>query len=254
MSEPLHRILPLAEVVIPQPGYAIISFVSKEIARLSKPGNFFEIKACLPSQKNRLFKPISLFDIEGDTIRIMLKVLGSGTQALSGLKAGDQINLIGPLGTSFPVTSAKSVLLISGGIGYPPLFFLKKSLDTNALVHWIHGGNSLGDVFPCNETWTLDGSIGNKGYPTEGLINSLKHSKFDIVYSCGPSAMLKSVAEVCKAYDTKLIVSMEEYMACGIGVCYGCSIPIGTKTEWTYKRVCKEGAVFGAEDVRWELL
>ncbi len=184
----------------------------------------------------------------------MIKRLGRGTSSLGELKIGELIDLIGPLGTPFPLVKGKHVVLISGGVGYPPLWLLRKELSESNPICWIHGGNSKMDIFPCNEIWTVDGSIGNKGFVTEGLESYCTKKKVDIIYACGPEAMLKAIASTAKKHGVELVVSMEAYMACGVGVCYGCAIPCGSLENIKYKRVCKDGPVFNADEICWDAL
>lgn len=233
------------------PDYFILWIKDAELAELTSCGQFYEIK---PLQYGKLRKPISVYDVEKDYIGFMIKVLGKGTELLSHLKKGDMLDLIGPLGTAFPLVEGKKIALVSGGIGYPPLWYLRKKLNHKNKVYWLHGGNRKTDIFPCDEIWTVDGSLGNPGFVSQGLETLLKYGEFDLIYACGPEPMLKAVAQIAKLYEVKLYVSMEAYMACGIGVCHGCVVPTGKTDEIVYKTVCKDGAVFDAEDICWEAL
>jgi dihydroorotate dehydrogenase electron transfer subunit len=100
----------------------------------------------------------------------------------------------------------------------------------------------------------VDGSFGKQGMVTEGMADLLLSKKIDLVYSCGPGSMLKQAAQIAAAHGIEHYTSMEAYMACGIGVCHGCAVPVGTDEDWTYLRVCKEGPVFNAADVLWSEL
>ncbi len=231
--------------------YFILWIKDNELASQTCPGQFYELK--IPDSTG-LRKPISVYDVEKDFIGFFIKVLGKGTTSLSRLVKGDNLDLIGPLGVSFPIVTQKKIALVSGGIGYPPLWYLRKKLHKKNDVYWLHGGNSKADVFPCDEIWTMDGSMGNHGFVTTGLETLLKYGQFDLAFSCGPEPMLINCAKVCKSYDVRLIVSMEAYMACGIGVCHGCVVPTGTRESVIYKTVCKDGAVFDADNICWELL
>jgi dihydroorotate dehydrogenase electron transfer subunit len=241
--------------------YFILWIWDDDLSKRSKPGQFFEIRAnaslsdAWDEQRiPKLFKPISIYDNSGGRIGFFIKKVGPGTSALARLKAGDTLELIGPLGNGFPIVKGRRVLLLSGGIGYPPLSYLQKELINHNLIFWAHGGATSADVFPCDEVWTVDGSIGNQGLVTEGLENLLERKKIDMVYSCGPSPMLKQAAAITAACKIEHFTCMEAYMACGIGVCHGCAVPVGTVDNWTYQRVCKEGPVFNAADVLWSLL
>jgi dihydroorotate dehydrogenase electron transfer subunit len=139
-------------------------------------------------------------------------------------------------------------------VGYPPLWYLQKELINHNQLYWVHGGASSADVFPCDEMWTVDGSIGREGMVTANLAETIHTQGIEVMYSCGPLPMLAAAHRIAKAEGITHFTSLEAYMACGIGVCHGCAVPIGTKDEWDYLRVCKEGPVFDAEEVRWELM
>jgi dihydroorotate dehydrogenase electron transfer subunit len=241
--------------------YFILWIWDEALGKLCRPGQFFEIRAhasladaedsrCLP----KLFKPISIYDNAGGRIGFFIKKVGSGTNALSKLKAGDMLELIGPLGNGFPLVTGRRILLVSGGIGYPPLWYLQKELINHNLIFWLHGGAGQSDVFPCDEVWTVDGSFGRQGIVTEGISEILSDKKIDLVFSCGPMPMLAQCTSICAANNIEHYASLEAYMACGIGVCHGCAVPVGSSDNWDYQRVCKEGPVFNAEEVLWNLM
>ncbi len=241
--------------------YFILWIWDDELSKQSKPGQFFELRASASlndawdaQRIPKLYKPISVYDNSGGRIGFFIKSVGPGTSALARLKAGDTLELIGPLGNGFPIVKGRRILLLSGGIGYPPLSYLQKELINHNLIFWAHGGATQADIFPCDEVWTVDGSIGKEGLVTACLPDLLERKKIDLVYSCGPTPMLKQAALICAAHNIEHYTSMEAYMACGIGVCHGCAVPIGTEADWTYLRVCKEGPVFNAADVHWSLL
>jgi dihydroorotate dehydrogenase electron transfer subunit len=242
-------------------GYFVLWIWDDELSKQCSPGQFFEIRAqasfhdAWDSQRiPKLFKPISVYDNSGGRIGFFIKNVGAGTSALARLKAGDMLELIGPLGNSFPVVSGKRVLLLSGGIGYPPLSYLQKEIINHNLIFWLHGGATQADVFPCDEVWTVDGSIGKQGMVTQGLEDVIINKKIEVLYSCGPLPMLKQASEIAFRHGVEHYTSMEAYMACGIGVCHGCAVPIGSHDDWDYLRVCKEGPVFNANDVLWSEL
>ncbi len=240
--------------------YFILWIWDEALGAAGKPGQFYEIRA-LSSLANlqtfhgipKLFKPISIYDNQGGRIGFMIKKVGTGTNALSRLRAGDTLELIGPCGTGFPVFRGRRILLISGGIGYPPLWYLQKELINHNQIYWMHGGGGQADVFPCDEIWTEDGSIGRKGRVCDNLEETIAKYEVDTVYSCGPQGLLRTVCEITNKLDIEHYCSLEAYMACGIGVCHGCAVPIGHPEDWTFKRVCKEGPVFNAKEIRWEI-
>lgn len=228
--------------------YFVLSVSSPELARVCFPGHFCELKATCPSQHRKLYKPISVYAVEDDKVSFMIKAIGLGTIALRDLNPGDTLSVIGPLGNTFPEMIDKRVILVSGGVGYPPLAFFKKVYGSSNRITHIHGGGSCGDVFPADACYTLDGSAGEKGLVTDGLQRELMDKQAACILSCGPLAMVKAVQDIACEYNVEHLASLEAYMACGIGVCHGCSIPYGSTG---YLRVCVEGPVFDAYNIRW---
>lgn len=288
----LHKTLAIERIEHINPLYFVLSIRDKELAELSRPGQFCQIRP-LSLTLPRLRKPISIYDVDGDLLRLMIKRIGEGTQSLSKLQSGDTIDLIGPLGQGFSIPQNNRAVLISGGIGYPPLFFVLKRLkDSGNETYWLHGGNCSDDLFPCDELWLLHGrslsvdpnssTVGQlhkrslsvdpntgtagqlhkrslsedarSGLVSDGLILRLQDHHYDIAYACGPIPMLKVCHQICQAAGIPLQVSMEAYMACGIGVCHGCAIPMWERGKPVYRNVCSDGPVFDADAIRWEEL
>lgn len=226
----------------------LIGEIAKEV---KEPGTFLAIKVC-KGDSPYLRRPISICKNEGEELTIIYRVQGSGTKIMSGKVAGDMIDVLGPLGHGFNVELAKGkkALLIGGGIGTPPLYELSRRLqDMAASVTHILGFADAEQIFYKDEFEALgktiitteDGSVGIKGYVTDALKEA---GDFDIVYSCGPTPMLKALCEALP--DKELYISIEERMACAIGACYGC---VCHTQEGGYKRVCKDGPVFRAGEV-----
>ena len=235
------------------PLYTVLTIDEPGLAQLCQPGNFFELKSAdVPDSK--LYKPISVYAVAGSRISFLVKRVGPGTAALCNLRTGEQLELFGPLGNAFPLVSGQSILLISGGVGYPPLKYLRTRLDSSNLVFSLHGATTEQDRFPADEIWQMQAPAEHQGFVTEGMLKFLEHTKVDLVYACGPIAMLKAVSMICAVRGIKAYVSLEAYMACGIGACHGCAVPIGDIQSYDHLRVCKEGPVFDAECVVWELL
>jgi len=241
-----RKTLTVSGIRHPSSHYVIIEVIDPGLASQSRPGIFCELRA--PSQADRLFKPISIYGAAGDTVSFMIKDVGPGTQALASLREGDEMGLIGPLGNSFPVFENRKVLLISGGVGYPPLAWLKKELPLSNQVLHLHGGAGKDDIFESDFACTVNGSVGHQGLVTDLVPDLIRINGIDLIYSCGPLPMLKKLADLGRGIEH--YASLEAYMACGVGVCYGCAIPVGD----SYQRVCKEGPVFDAALVKWEEL
>lgn len=232
--------------------YFLLKFSKEGFTQEFLPGQFVTVKLQRQVAGQRLGIPISLYDSDENSFTLFVKILGEGTRILAEAKKDMELDIIGPLGKGFTLIKNKTVLLISGGVGYPPLRFLKDKLD-GCQITWLHGGRTARDIFPCDQAYTEDGSVGDKGLVTKDLKKILASQKFDMAYSCGPNPMLKSLAKILQENSLPLEVSLEEYMACGIGVCYGCAVQvISNDNEPLYKRVCKDGPVFNSQEIIWE--
>ncbi|QRN86414.1 dihydroorotate dehydrogenase electron transfer subunit [Clostridia bacterium] len=231
-----------------------------DIANEAYPGQFIQIGSSNEASP-LLNRPISIARIIPGGLQIMYAVVGPGTLQLSRKQEEDKLKIIGPLGHGFSWTAEmKKVLLVGGGIGVAPLHALAEALyEEQVEIHTILGFNSQKDVFSqeqlakwSKKLWvtTMDGTCGIKGHactPLEGLVSI---SEYDHVYACGPKPMLKALAKICNTRHIPCSLSMEEYMACGIGVCLGCVTRIlNQNQEETYERVCVEGPVFSSREV-----
>ncbi|PIP18725.1 MAG: dihydroorotate dehydrogenase electron transfer subunit [Candidatus Omnitrophica bacterium CG08_land_8_20_14_0_20_41_16] len=240
------------------------------IAKKSIPGQFVNIKLS-DTLEPFLRRPFSIHRIgspaKGNflpkTIEILYKIIGQGTEILSGRKKGEYLDIIGPLGNGFDYTRTHEhtntrTILVAGGMGVAPLVFLSEKIKAKAKVALI-GARTKAQVL-CEKEFknsgcdvkiaTDDGSAGFKGKVTELLrqvllTNSRTHELTNYIYACGPKPMLKAVAGIAKKYRVSAQISLEEHMACGIGACLGCVV----KTKTGYKRACKDGPVFEAQDI-----
>ena len=226
--------------------YFEIWLEAPSLAPLCKPGMFFELRAQTAAQERRLFKPISVAGISGDRISFIIKAIGPGTCALAEVQPRETLFALGPLGNSFPLVEGNNVLLVSGGVGWPPLGFLSDLLKERNKITHIHGGAGASDIFPCDRAYTVDGSAGEKGLVTQDIHQIIHDKNIDIIYSCGPLPMIGAVQKI--APKIPHFASLEAYMACGLGACHGCVVPVGE----SYLRVCADGPVFNAADIRWE--
>lgn len=195
-----------------------------------------------------LRRPISVCDVEGTVLTLIYKVVGEGTRKMAAMAAGTELNLLTGLGNGYTIKNAGArPLLVGGGVGVPPLYYLAKQLRAQGLtVRVILGFNTANEVFYEQEfndlgcevvVTTADGSHGTKGFVTAAL-----DGKQSYYYACGPMPMLRALIA---AAGTQGEVSMEERMGCGYGVCVGCTI----QTTQGNKRVCKDGPVFEAGDL-----
>ena len=199
-----------------------------------------------------LRRPISVCDYDAETLTIVYKVVGRGTEAMSKMTSGTQLDILTGLGNGYDLSLAgDKPVLLGGGVGVPPMYNLAKKLRAMGKdVSVILGFNTQSEVFyeqefknlGCSVTvTTVDGSYGVKGFVTTAL-ETMAYTYF---YTCGPEPMLKAVH---RASTTSGQMSFEERMGCGFGACMGCSC----KTLTGYKRICKEGPVMKKEEILWE--
>lgn len=218
-----------------------------DTSAITAPGQFVNIQLA----GKFLRRPISVCDWDGETLTILYKVVGKGTEQLSSMAPGEPLDLLTGLGNGYDLTlSGDKPLLLGGGVGVPPLYGLAKALrKAGKEVRVILGFNKENEVFyeeafqalGCAVTvTTADGSYGVKGFVTDALPED-----YTYFYTCGPEPMLKAVYRATK---TSGQMSFEERMGCGFGACMGCSC----KTLTGYKRICKDGPVMKKEEILWE--
>ena len=213
---------------------------------LPRPGQF----AALKIGGFFLRRPISVFDADPGRLSIIYKVVGGGTRALSRMQPGEEMNVLTGLGNGYDLdTSGECPLLLGGGVGVPPLYYLARRLrERNLPVTAVLGFNTASEVFAAEDferlgcrvtVTTADGSAGVRGFVTDAL-----PEHYSTFYCCGPEPMLRAV---CRATVTSGQLSFEERMGCGFGACMGCSC----KTRSGSKRICREGPVLRKEEILW---
>lgn len=222
-----------------------------------QPGQFFNIVTSNMGYP-LLRRPISVSAFNDNTIEFTVKVLGRGTQALSNLKVGQSIDLMGPLGNGFVQTGEKKVLIVGGGIGVAPLKGLIEHIEPEkATLDVILGFRDepyLVESFSPHATnITLVSEYDTAyrlGYVTQPLIEHIEANAYDMIYACGPEAMLKSLAGICNERELPIQLLMEEKMACGIGACLVCTCKV-KQGDFGFKhvRMCKEGPMFYGSEV-----
>ena len=225
-----------------------------EMAEVAVPGQFIAVYTNDPSKL--LPRPISICeaDKENGRLRIVYRIAGAGTKEFSECKAGDTLDIMGPLGNGFPLKKKKA-FLIGGGIGIPPMLELAKNLDCEktAVIGYRDQETFLADElrkYADVVIATEDGSVGTKG----NVIDAIRAEKLtaDIIYACGPTPMLRAIKQYAEEKNIVCYISMEERMACGIGACLACvckSTGIDDHSQVKNKRVCKEGPVFNVKEV-----
>lgn len=223
---------------------------------LVKPGQFVQVKVD-NSPGTFLRRPISIHDVdyENNRLKLLVQIKGKGTETLSRLNVKDNLNIIYPLGNSFTVPEAKEkILLVGGGCGIAPLLFLGKFLKLKGFSPEILlGFRNSSTVIEYDEylkvgpvyLTTEDGSEGEKGFVTDHP--AFKNGRYDRIYCCGPELMMKAIARHCIKNGIECEVSLENLMACGIGVCLCCV----TDTVRGNLCTCTEGPVFNIKDLKW---
>lgn len=227
-----------------------------EIAGAAVPGQFISVYT--KDTGKLLPRPISLcqVDKEKGQLRIVYRVVGAGTSQFSGYQAGDDIEIMGPLGNGFPLERAagKKVFLIGGGIGIPPMLELARQLDCEKqavlgyrdVLFLNDEFEKFSDVYVATE----DGSAGTKG----NVLDAIRENglKADVIFACGPTPMLRALKAYAEEHEIECWLSLEEKMACGIGACLACVCQSKEVDEHSHvhnKRICKDGPVFLAQEV-----
>lgn len=232
-----------------------------EIVEKTLPGQFIELRVSKTFEPF-LRRPISIYNLDKDnkTIEFIFAVKGRGTEFLSEVKEGEELDIVGPLGDgTFNIKECKNIAIIGGGIGIFPLYELAKESKSKANVNTYIGFRSENFVVLEDEfknvsnnlvITTDDGSYGKSGYAIDYLKHDLEKLKIDGIFACGPLPMLQKVKELAESKNIYCQVSLEQRMACGIGACMGCSVKLNTGDDTVkYARVCKDGPVFEAKDV-----
>ena len=242
--------------------YSLITIMAPQLVRSVQPGQFIHVRTG-ELLDPLLRRPFSIHDWhpgEG-TMQLLFQVKGKGTQLLAGKQKGEQLDVLGPLGNGFAIPKKKGkALLIGGGIGEAPLWGLARTLKEakwevttvlgaakQSLLARNNGFSQWGETYIATE----DGSVGIKGRVTN-LLPLVAAEQFDQVYACGPKPLLAALYPWANSNNLPLQVSLDEVMACGMGVCLGCVQPVGSKEAPVLAKVCTDGPVFSAEEVVWD--
>lgn len=234
-----------------------IVFQSDDVAKETVPGQFFHVRVS-EGAAPLLRRPISVADVDAKTgeIRLIYQVKGEGTRLLTNVKAGDTVDLLGPLGNGFfDLGKYQNPLIVGGGIGSFPLLYLAKMLQNPTVCLGFKSKEQIALIedfkayTPNVHIATDDGSFGFKGYAAHLAEEEIKKSKPDVIFCCGPTVMMKSVAELAERYGIPCQVSLEERMGCGIGACLVCACGIKKAGTMETLHVCKNGPVFWGNEV-----
>lgn len=236
-------------------GIFVVSLESEHLARYAEPGQFVNVRcgdACLPL----LRRPFSISRIEGNEVELMFNVVGQGTRMLAARKKGDMVDVLGPLGIPFGLNGQfETALLVGGGLGAAPLPFLADRLHrAGKTVRTFLGARSAlqitEDHMLHTEVATDDGSKGFHGTVVDLLKSSVTATKptWPKIFGCGPTPMLKALAEYANTAGIECELSLEGDMACGIGICQGCPVERADGKK-KYSLVCVEGPTFNSHDI-----
>lgn len=259
-----------AEILSCRPvgAYHSLTMVAPGVAERARPGQFIAIGIGGPESALLLRRAFALHKVSrrgvyGGTLEIVFAVVGAGTAWLARRQAHETLDIVGPLGRPFTLPrDACSTVLVGGGYGSATLFGLAEALrDRGCRVEFAMGAASGDRLFGTLEAKrmaqgvafaTEDGSLGARGVVTDLLPRVLQRARADVVYACGPMGMLAAVAGIAAAHGLPCQVAVEESMACGIGVCMSCVLPVVSSDGRTrMTRACVDGPVFHADRVRF---
>jgi dihydroorotate dehydrogenase electron transfer subunit len=254
----------------PAPGVVILGFDAPELVAVTRPGAFVMV---IPPSGESAATALGIYEANGRRASILFFVVGKRTQELAEIRAGDRLGIIGPLGNGFTLDGLRDVAIVAGGVGIASVLLPAQALlAAGARVRLYYGARSA-ELLVERERFasegcevlvsTDDGSMGYRGYVTELLASDDRRP--DAILACGPTRMLRAVARVAADARVDAQLSLEGTFACGVGGCWGCVVPIvGTSaqapsfppadrngSDVVYARVCKEGPVFWAHELRW---
>ncbi len=247
--------------------YLSLTVASPDIAEVAEPGQF--VNVAVEARGSLLRRPFSIYRTSragrwAGTVEFVFDPHGPGTGWLGSRDAHDRLDVVGPLGKAFPMPSQRTAcLLVGGGYGAAPLFFLAERLQADGhRVDMIVGAATGERLFNTIEakrasasaTFTTDdGSVGQQGVVTDVLPQVVSDARTGVVYACGPMPMLRAVALECRDLGVPCQVAVEEHMACGVGVCWTCVVPMRTNSgQVRMRRACLDGPVFDGARVAWE--
>ncbi|MFN2318973.1 MAG: dihydroorotate dehydrogenase electron transfer subunit [Dermatophilaceae bacterium] len=249
--------------------YQHLTFVAPGVAELARPGHFVALAVGGPTSANLLRRCFSLHRVTpsgtyGGTVDVVVSAVGAGTEWITSLRTHDTTSIVGPLGRPFPLPTAPvSCVLVGGGYGSAPLFWLAERLrERGCHVEMVLGAASEARLFGVIDArrsadgvtvCTDDGSAGHRGWVSDVLPDIITRTGAQVVYGCGPMGMLESVTRIAAERGAVAQVAVEEAMACGVGVCMTCVLPVrGNDGATRMVRSCVEGPVFRGDRIRWD--
>jgi dihydroorotate dehydrogenase electron transfer subunit len=249
--------------------YHHLTLVAPGLAERTRPGQFVALATGGPDSGLTLRRAFSIYrtsarGVYGGTVDVVVGVKGAGTAWLAAAPAHTPVSVVGPLGRPFSLPrDAASVTLVGGGYGAAPLFGLAEALASRGCrIDFVLGAGSEDRLFGVLDAkrmaasvavTTDDGSTGTRGRVTDVLARVMDTARTEVVYACGPMAMLRAVTRVAEQRDVPTQCAVEESMACGIGVCMTCVLPVvGDDGLTRMVRSCTDGPVFAGDRIRWD--
>lgn len=249
--------------------YHAMTVVAPGMAELTRPGHFLAVQVGGPHSSMLLRRAFAIYEVKergvyGGTVEFVFSVSGKGTAWLAGRRPQDKLDIVGPLGKPFRLPAERvTATLVGGGYGSAPLLPLAAALrERGCRVDVVMGAGSVDRLFgqldakriaTSIEVTTEDGSMGRSGRVSDVLPQVLDRTSSDVVYACGPMAMLEAVTRIATERGIPCQVAVEESMACGIGVCMTCVLPVvGDDGQTRMLRSCVDGPVFLGDRVRWD--
>jgi dihydroorotate dehydrogenase electron transfer subunit len=248
--------------------YHHLTLVADGVAERTRPGNFVALAIGGESSAALLRRSFSVYRVRragvyGGTVELVVAAVGTGTRWLAALRPHDRVDLVGPLGKPFSLPQEPiACALVGGGYGSAPMFALAERLrERGCQVHMVIGAATESRLFGVLDArraassvtvTTVDGSVGIRGLVTDPLPDLLDRASVEVVYACGPMGMLAAVARVAAEHGAWCQTAVEESMACGVGVCMTCVLPVvGDDGVTRMVRSCVDGPVFAGDRVRW---
>jgi len=239
------------------PGVYLIWLESAPIASTAQPGQFVMVR-CGEDAEHPLRRPLSIHRLDNNKLAFLFTVVGEGTHWLAQCQAGNNIDLLGPLGNGYSIQpGSRNLLLVAGGIGIAPLCFLaQEAIRKEYSVTLLHGARIRSHLYPEHLLppglefifFTEDGSVGRKGMITDFLPDFAGWA--DQIFACGPMPMYRDMVlrkQELRLKEKPVQISLEVRMGCGLGVCYGCTV----KTKNGLKQVCQDGPIFDLDEIIW---
>jgi dihydroorotate dehydrogenase electron transfer subunit len=255
------------------PGVVVLGFDAAELVRDTRPGQYI---MAIPPSGEACATALGIYEAEGRRASILFFVTGKRTRELAELRPGDRLDMLGPLGNGFDLsTGARDVAIVAGGVGLASVLLPAQALvRSGARVRLFYGARSAKLLVDAPRfvdagcevlVATNDGSSGHHGFITDVLARTAGRQLPDAILACGPTPMLRAVARVADELGVRAQLSLEETFACGVGGCWGCVVPLTRESaqapgfpsaeaggsDVVYARICKEGPVFWADELRW---